>query len=54
MSFQDIIRENEHFEKFYKAQKLVETEEEFQEMIETFKKDLPASFRVTGFRSQVR
>ena len=26
--------------------------EEFDQMISAFKKDLPASFRVTGFRSQ--
>ena len=33
-------------------QKLCEDEKELALMVDTMKKDLPASFRVTGFRSQ--
>lgn len=51
--YKDIVRENFLFESFYREQKICDNEEELQEMLEAFKRDLPASFRVTGFRSQV-
>ena len=47
-----IVRENSAFESFYKAQDGLCPPEEFDEMISSLRKDLPASFRVTGFRSQ--
>ena len=50
--FKDIVRENEAFEKYYKAQDGMCPPEEFDDMMAAFKRDLPASFRVTGFRSQ--
>ena len=50
--YKDIVRENEAFETFYKAQTGLCPPEEFDEMIKKLKTDLPASFRVTGFRSQ--
>jgi len=51
--YKDIIRENGKFEEFYAKQDVCKDENELKEMMEAFKKDLPASFRVTGFRSQV-
>lgn len=51
--YKDIVRENEKFAEFYRANKICSSEEELQDMIKAFQKDLPASFRVTGVRSQV-
>ncbi|XP_059092655.1 tRNA (cytosine(34)-C(5))-methyltransferase-like isoform X2 [Tigriopus californicus] len=50
--YKDILRENAKFVDFYRAQKLTDSEEELQEMVRAFQRDLPASFRITGFRSQ--
>jgi tRNA (cytosine34-C5)-methyltransferase len=50
--YKDIVRENAAFETFYKAQDGLCPKGEFEQMIKSFKTDLPASFRVTGFRSQ--
>ena len=50
--YKDIVRENEAFEAFYKSQEGMCKVEEFDEMMTALKSDLPASFRVTGFRSQ--
>lgn len=53
--YKDILRENEAFEAFYKAQGehgLYSDAGEFERMMASFKTDLPASFRITGFRSQ--
>ena len=52
--YEDIARENAKFEEFYRRQGVCQDEEELGHMMEAFKRDLPASFRVTGFRSQVR
>ncbi|CAB4062185.1 NSUN2 [Lepeophtheirus salmonis] len=48
--WKDIVRDNPKFEEFYKEQGICSSEEEFQEMIEAFRKDLPTTFRVAGFR----
>ena len=45
--YKDIVGENEKFAEFYRAQNMVETKEELQEMIQAFQKDLPASFGAT-------
>ena len=50
--YKDIVRENAAFEAFYKAQEGLCPPEEFEAMMSSLKTDLPASFRVTGFRSQ--
>lgn len=50
--YKDIVRENAAFEAFYKAQEGMCPPEEFDQMFCSLKTDLPASFRVTGFRSQ--
>jgi len=49
--YKDIVRENEWMESFYRAQDICPAEE-FDEMIKVLKTDLPASFRITGYRSQ--
>ena len=50
LGFKDIVRENALFEKFYSAQPGLCLPGEFQQMMETLKTDLPASFRITGTR----
>ncbi len=50
--YKDIIRENAALESFYSAQDGLCPKEEFADMMASLKTDLPASFRVTGFRSQ--
>ena len=50
--YKDIVRENEAFESFYKSQEGMCSPEEFDKMFACLKTDLPASLRVTGFRSQ--
>ena len=51
-NYKDIVRENEMYSKFFGKQKLCSDEKELALMVDTMKQDLPASFRVTGFRSQ--
>ncbi|OMJ28077.1 tRNA (cytosine(34)-C(5))-methyltransferase [Smittium culicis] len=47
----DIVKENEKFERFYKAQNLF-SDSEYDEMLKYFRTFLPTSFRITGTRSQ--
>merc|ERR1719312_684911 len=49
--FKDIVRENALFDSFYRAQNFC-SDEDFDKMLEVFKTDLPASFRITGNRAQ--
>jgi len=51
-AYKDIVRENPRFDAFYKAQEGLCPPEEFDQMLASMKTDLPASFRITGFRSQ--
>ena len=51
LGFKDIVRENELFENYYKAQNFC-SESELAEMMAVLKTDLPASFRITGTRAQ--
>ncbi len=44
LGFKDIIRENELFDKFYRAQNFC-SDEDFDKMMTVFKTDLPTSFR---------
>jgi len=52
--YKDIVRENEWLENFYRSQSNLCPTEEFDEMIRVLKSDLPASFRITGYRSQAK
>ena len=49
--YKDIVRENDWFEAFYRSQEGLCPPHEFNEMITVMKRDLPASFRITGTRS---
>jgi len=49
--FKDIVRENALFDSFYRQQNFC-SDEDFDKMLEVFKTDLPASFRITGNRAQ--
>jgi len=53
LGYKDIVRENKKFEEFYKAQQIC-PDEEFNDMIKALQLDLPASFRITGFRSHAK
>ena len=44
----EYVRENEHFEKYYKAQKICASDEEFEQLMQVLKTDLPSSFRING------
>ena len=44
----EYIRENEHFEAYYKAQKICTSDEDFAELMKVLKTDLPSSFRING------
>jgi len=50
--YSDIVRENAQFDEFYRAQEGLCPPEEFEDMLKYMRLDLPASFRITGFRSQ--
>ena len=50
----DIVKENPRFRDFYRRQGICHDEAELENMMGALRRDLPASFRVTGFRSQVR
>lgn len=52
--YMEIVRENEQLLKYYKLQKLVDSEEEWQELLEILRSDLPACFRVTGFKDEAK
>jgi len=53
MGYKEIVRENALYVDYYKAQNICPPEE-FDSMIKTLQQDLPASFRVTGCRSQAK
>ena len=52
LGYKDIVRENKLFEEFYKSQGIC-PEDQWEEMMRVLRTDLPASFRITGTRSQV-
>ena len=51
--YKEIVRDNPLFDAFYRANVEVCPKAEYEEMMNYLRRDLPASFRVTGFRSQV-
>ena len=51
-NYKEIVRENAMYNKFFGKQGICDGDEELATMVKTMTKDLPASFRVTGFRSQ--
>ncbi|KAH3676146.1 hypothetical protein WICMUC_002168 [Wickerhamomyces mucosus] len=46
--WKEIDKENEKWESFYKAQKIIESEEEFEKFKQYCKDSLPLTFRITG------
>lgn len=46
----EIVKSNELFEKYYKAQKII-PEAEWDNFMSTARRELPHSFRISGFRS---
>ncbi|OQR72984.1 tRNA (cytosine(34)-C(5))-methyltransferase-like [Tropilaelaps mercedesae] len=46
--YEDLVRENGNFEKYYKAQRLVDSDEEWTRMVNCLKSDLPSAFRITA------
>ncbi|VEU21708.1 DEKNAAC102653 [Brettanomyces naardenensis] len=50
----EIVKENEQWERYYKEQKIVETDEEFAQMKKSFQDPLPVTFRITGSRRHVK
>lgn len=51
--YSDIVKENEMFEHFYKEQGLV-PEGEFQHFMEAMREPLPATIRITGYKSHAK
>ncbi|KAJ8923887.1 hypothetical protein NQ315_006663 [Exocentrus adspersus] len=50
--YNDIIRENDNFIKYYKVQKVCK-EDEFEDFVQFLKTDLPTTFRITGSKGVV-
>ncbi|PSN39124.1 tRNA (cytosine(34)-C(5))-methyltransferase [Blattella germanica] len=51
--YEDIVRENAEFEKYYKLQQIC-PEEEWESFMTAIKKNLPTAFRVTGSKAESR
>lgn len=49
--YKEIVRENENFEQYYAHQKIC-TEGEWKQFLETMRKDLPVTFRVTSSKGE--
>lgn len=42
VSYGELVKSNEAFERYYKAQKIVESDEEFETLLNTLREPLPA------------
>uniref|UniRef100_A0A8C9QQX8 tRNA (cytosine(34)-C(5))-methyltransferase n=1 Tax=Scleropages formosus TaxID=113540 RepID=A0A8C9QQX8_SCLFO len=51
--YSEIIKENKLFEQYYREQKIV-PEGEFEHFMETLREPLPATFRITGYKSHAK
>ncbi|XP_062563812.1 tRNA (cytosine(34)-C(5))-methyltransferase [Armigeres subalbatus] len=51
--YEDIVRQNDSFETYYKHQNICKPEE-WDEFIAKLRSNLPVTFRITGFKSQAR
>jgi len=49
--YKQIIMENENFENYYKGQNIIPDPEEFNQFMDSLRKQLPVTFRITGSRS---
>lgn len=52
-AYKDIVKENENFEKYYKAQQVAPLEE-WESFMKSLRDNLPATFRITGYRGQAK
>ncbi|KAF5301115.1 hypothetical protein FQR65_LT08945 [Abscondita terminalis] len=52
-AYENIIKENEKFIKYYKSQKICK-EEEWNDFLTAIKSDLPATFRITGSKEEAK
>jgi len=52
--YKPLVRENDMFHIFYKKQNICKDPEDYEAMIASLKEDLPASFRITGYRTQAK
>lgn len=50
-SYESIVKQNEHFEKYYKQLKNLIEENEYDLFLETLKIPLPITFRITSYKS---
>ncbi|XP_046386703.1 tRNA (cytosine(34)-C(5))-methyltransferase isoform X2 [Ischnura elegans] len=51
--YDDIVKENENFEKYYQVQRIC-PEGEWEDFMKTLRVSLPAAFRITGFKDQAK
>ncbi|GFT47148.1 hypothetical protein TNCV_3747921 [Trichonephila clavipes] len=51
--YEDIIKENANFEKYYKIQNIVPAEE-WESFMKSLRENLPATFRITGFKGEAK
>jgi len=51
--YESTEKKNERFEAFYKTQNLI-PEDEFEDFMETFRKPLPVTFRITGYKGEAQ
>lgn len=52
--YTEIVKENEQWEKYYKSQNMLGSDDEFLKMKKTFQDPLPLTFRITGSSSHVK
>ena len=52
--YSEIVKENEQWEKYYKSQDMLGSEDEFLKMKKTFQDPLPLTFRITGSSGHVK
>lgn len=48
-AYQDIVKANDDFEFYYKTQKIVDSDEEWDEFMSSLRLSLPSSFRISSF-----
>lgn len=52
--YKEIVRENEAFDKYYKAQNICKDKDEWSKFLAAIKDNLPTTFRVTGFKDEAK
>uniref|UniRef100_A0A1I8MXI6 tRNA (cytosine(34)-C(5))-methyltransferase n=1 Tax=Musca domestica TaxID=7370 RepID=A0A1I8MXI6_MUSDO len=52
--YEEIVRDNEAFLKYYHMQNICADEQEWQQFLASIRDNLPATFRVTGFKGEAK